>query len=59
MTDIEKDARALADFHRFFAGKEETLSVMFGIEALTLFLAAKDAAQRHATPQKQPEECEQ
>lgn len=59
MTQTEKDARALADFHRFFAGKEETLSVMFGIEALTLFLAAKDAAQRHATPQKQPQEDEQ
>lgn len=59
MTDNEKDARALADFHRFFADKEETLSVMFGIEALKLFLAAKDAADRHATPQKQPQEDEQ
>lgn len=50
MTQIEQEARALADFHQFFIGKEETLTVMFGVEAFERFHAAKAAAQRHATP---------
>lgn len=48
MTQIEQEARALADFHQFFIGKEETLTVMFGVEAFERFhTATAHHAERH------------